>query len=349
MARLPDTTPPDFFMDEVDALLRPARDNGGNTRDYISAWPDGSLGQRLNNPTWEESQEILALVRGGSSLSDSLFGPRSSREKSNLLGVALKGWEAIKQQLEIGEEKGIGIWEIGKNWLWHSENITTAWVVRYIMEGMLGPWVVLKDASPHSELANQHPLLQADEYEALRESIGKRGQHQPIIVNEAGEILDGRHREAACLELGIEPNYVKYDGPEEKNRIQSYIMDLNMIHRNATPSQKAAYAVKYVIGKPDMRRVPNKKISGTTSYEEASKTVGVGRNTVMRAHRLYLLDNEQFEAVARGEATATAALAEVMPSTSTGHKAISKAVEVVERHLCPACGAKHRIRRRQEE
>jgi hypothetical protein len=61
----------------------------------------------------------------------------------------------------------------------------------------------MKPVSVHP-LANLLPDMTAEEYEGLKASIKERGQEVPILLLN-GQILDGRHRYRACLDLGIEP------------------------------------------------------------------------------------------------------------------------------------------------
>lgn len=58
-------------------------------------------------------------------------------------------------------------------------------------------------SSPSSwRLENIFPPLTSDEYESLKESIHQFGVRVPIIVDCEGDIIDGRHRERVCSELG---------------------------------------------------------------------------------------------------------------------------------------------------
>jgi hypothetical protein len=62
-------------------------------------------------------------------------------------------------------------------------------------------------------LAEKYPLLEGDDYEELKESIRLYGLLNPIWLYE-GKILDGRNRYRACRELGIEPEFARYDGDQ---------------------------------------------------------------------------------------------------------------------------------------
>ena len=60
------------------------------------------------------------------------------------------------------------------------------------------------------------PGMTDKEFAELKASISRDGQLQ-AIVTDGNEILDGRHRFRACLELGIEPRVIQYKerGPWE--------------------------------------------------------------------------------------------------------------------------------------
>ena len=78
----------------------------------------------------------------------------------------------------------------------------------------------------------------------LKDSIKKDGLHYPIVVNSAGEILDGHHRHKICKELDIAPikTEIKYfDDPIEEKR---FVIDINLKRRQLNDFQKAELAYK---------------------------------------------------------------------------------------------------------
>ncbi len=89
--------------------------------------------------------------------------------------------------------------------------------------------------------AELFPLMEGEEFQALVEVIRARGLKHPIVTL-GGQVLDGRNRERACAEAGVEPRYVEVDlngdGPVE------YVLGENLHRRNLNPSQKAAIAAK---------------------------------------------------------------------------------------------------------
>ena len=67
------------------------------------------------------------------------------------------------------------------------------------------PWYEAKDLSldPLSTLTMTYTI---DGFEELKNDICKNGQLVPIILRD-GNILDGRHRHKACMELGVDIKY----------------------------------------------------------------------------------------------------------------------------------------------
>jgi ParB-like chromosome segregation protein Spo0J len=63
--------------------------------------------------------------------------------------------------------------------------------------------------------------LPKKEYKELKRSIKDHGQQEEIVINEAGEIIDGYHRYRCCLELGATPNYgVIYEFSARAKRLE---------------------------------------------------------------------------------------------------------------------------------
>lgn len=59
--------------------------------------------------------------------------------------------------------------------------------------------------------ADAFPMMTTGRIVELSEDIKRHGLLQPIVLCE-GKILDGRNRYKSCLELGIEPKFIEYDG-----------------------------------------------------------------------------------------------------------------------------------------
>lgn len=77
--------------------------------------------------------------------------------------------------------------------------------------------------------------MQGAEFSALVEDIRAVGLREPIILHE-GLILDGGNRYRACLEAGVEPQFMKFGG----GNLVSYVLSANLHRRHMTPGQQAA-------------------------------------------------------------------------------------------------------------
>lgn len=84
------------------------------------------------------------------------------------------------------------------------------------------------------EAADLFPLMKGQEYQELVESIKTHGLLKPIELFEE-RILDGRNRYLACLDLGIEPNFIRLS--EDINPFE-YVWAVNAERRHLDPSQK---------------------------------------------------------------------------------------------------------------
>lgn len=94
-------------------------------------------------------------------------------------------------------------------------------------------------------LAQKVPEMTPNEYRHLKESLQQTGQTAPIVIYQE-EIIDGRHRLKACLELGFIPWIKEYDGDKP---VAQYILSTN-IRRNLTKVQRhqmlADFAVEII-------------------------------------------------------------------------------------------------------
>lgn len=79
------------------------------------------------------------------------------------------------------------------------------------------------------------PEMTEQEYQDLKGDISGSGLLEPIVLFD-GMILDGRHRYRACVELGIEPWFKEFDGPDS---LLDYVVSINLRRRHLTDGQKA--------------------------------------------------------------------------------------------------------------
>lgn len=93
-------------------------------------------------------------------------------------------------------------------------------------------------------LANLIPEMQTQEFEALRQDIAEKGLQMPIVLLD-GQILDGRHRYRAVMELresgsAVEPRFVPYEG----NDPAGFVYSVNVPRRHLDVTQRACIGLK---------------------------------------------------------------------------------------------------------
>ena len=84
------------------------------------------------------------------------------------------------------------------------------------------------------------PRMPDPEFQALKADIEANGLREPIAVFKR-QILDGRHRHRACIDLGIKPQTWEWDGEGDP---VAYVISLNLHRRHLNESQRAMVAVK---------------------------------------------------------------------------------------------------------
>jgi hypothetical protein len=139
-------------------------------------------------------------------------------------------------------------------------------------------------------LANVLPDMTAEEYEGLKASIKERGQEVPILLLN-GQILDGRHRYRACLELGIDPVTKEIDTADPLG----LVLTLNLQRRHLNPGQIAMLVAKVTerrnVGRPDS----SAEISGSGIFRSAvaaEKATGIYHGRISEAIAVLEFDEE---------------------------------------------------------
>jgi hypothetical protein len=92
---------------------------------------------------------------------------------------------------------------------------------------------------PIHPLAKLLPAMSAEEFQTLKADIAVHGQREPITLLD-GKVLDGRHRERACRELGIQPRTREWD---RKGSPIDFVVSANLLRRHLSKGQLAAAAV----------------------------------------------------------------------------------------------------------
>ena len=161
--------------------------------------------------------------------------------------------------------------------------------------------------------ALKFPALSDEEYQNLKNSIKAHGLFEPIILGPGGEIIDGRHRWKACIELGIEPftsNFVEQeDIATEKMSVEEYIFEANIHRRHLTESQRAAIAAEFA----DMRQGERTDLSPSDNclkvgQRKAAELFKVSSKSVGRAKKVKAKDPETFAKLKSGNVSLNAAV-----------------------------------------
>ena len=141
-----------------------------------------------------------------------------------------------------------------------------------------------QEYEPH-ELCKIFPVMQAEQFSALIESIRDNGLLSPIMLHE-GKILDGRHRYKACINLSIEPSFEEYEGDDALG----YVIALNLSRRHLNESQRAMIAARLA----NMKLGDNQhKVGGQicppstmVSNDDAAKKLSIGARSVKSAKKV---------------------------------------------------------------
>ena len=157
---------------------------------------------------------------------------------------------------------------------------------------------------PHADLL---PQQSEEEFQSLCDDIAEDGLLNPIAVYQ-GQILDGRHRHRACLELGISP---RYDYLADDIDPLRYVLAQNIVRRHLSPSQLgilAAMTVNSGLGSNQYRGREGVPAGTAITREKAAKAWGVGVRTVARGQAILRHDDEGLiERVRNGDLTLSAA------------------------------------------
>ena len=186
-------------------------------------------------------------------------------------------------------------------------------------------------------------MMQQEQYQALLRDIAENGQLEPVWTL-GNQILDGRNRWSACLELGLEPITREYEGPTDTVSLVNFTISLNLNRRHLTKSQLATLAIE--IEKVLAEAARERMTSGVNQYsspsqkfdypdpnqgkaaEQAAQIVGTNRQYVSDAKKIAQLAPDLFEEIRQGEISITDAKRELKERKRDDVRAINR--ELVE-------------------
>lgn len=137
--------------------------------------------------------------------------------------------------------------------------------------------------------ADIFPEMTDTEYSEFREDLKENGLLHPIVTTPDGQILDGKHRWRACMELAIDPRYQVYRGNP-----WTYVVSANLHRRQLTDNQRAMVAARLAKRMPGQRGLGAKAVASGTAFRddqqptrtEAAKLLHVSQGSVGRARQV---------------------------------------------------------------
>ena len=164
------------------------------------------------------------------------------------------------------------------------------------------------------EIADLFPLIEGDEFQLLCEDIKQQGLNHPVILLD-DKILDGRNRYRACIEVGIEPKYEKFEGEDPL----AFVLSENLHRRHLTASQRAALAAEVAnMTQSDAGKQygggqdSSTKIGQAISNEDASDLFQVAKGYVIEAKAIKEKYPDKFRELKTGKKTIQQAKREIV-------------------------------------
>lgn len=185
-------------------------------------------------------------------------------------------------------------------------------------------------AYPLDPCVELFPAMNLDEFNALKLSIGRNGQSDPLLLFR-GKVIDGRHRLRACQELGVVPKVHELD-VKTYEQAKSIAFARNINRRNLSKGQLALMAAALCTRKPGQA-----KFSAATepplSQTEAAGLFSVSRDSVQRAARVYSEGGKELNRqLASNEITLNEAFTELTQAKQVHDAELLKATKLVARH-----------------
>ena len=175
---------------------------------------------------------------------------------------------------------------------------------------------------PISYLAYLFPDMTEAQFERLVKSIQANGLRVPITVWR-GEIIDGRHRYAACLRAGVKPRFEYLDDDEDPVQ---FVLDKNGEVRALDTSGRAVVGYKLSSMSKPGRPVDSQDEEPQMTQGQAALRLGVSRSSVTKVARVLAEDSAAIS-------TLRQAVASGRVKVSDAAKAVDQPAEVQEQAL----------------
>jgi hypothetical protein len=149
-------------------------------------------------------------------------------------------------------------------------------------------------------MAELLPLLEGEEFGQLVEDIRINGLREPIAFTPDGQLLDGRNRYRACMEIGVDPQSKIVDAEPV-----AYVLSANIHRRHLTDRQRVVIGARIAnrewgSNQHKTKEPPTGNSSRSTpSREQTADLLKVGRRSIDRCKEVLATGTESLvEAVA---------------------------------------------------
>lgn len=159
----------------------------------------------------------------------------------------------------------------------------------------------------HHKYANIFPVMGEAEFTELKADIDRNGVIESVTLYK-GKILDGRNRQRACKDLGIELPHREYTGDDPFG----YVISLNLHRRHLNESQRAMIAARMATLPKGVRSDRQDASIEAPTQNNAAELLHVSRPSVQRAKQIIECGDDGLIAkVEGGEITVNKAVTEI--------------------------------------
>ena len=131
------------------------------------------------------------------------------------------------------------------------------------------------------KITETHPVMSAEQFEALKNDIAVNGQLQPALVYR-GKIVDGRHRYRALTQLGEESiKITRLQNNLTLDEVTNLVNSTEM-RRHQSPTQLAIKGYRmYKVGSLTQKEIPSKVGCSLTNLKAVIALEALGRLDVI--------------------------------------------------------------------
>ncbi len=145
-------------------------------------------------------------------------------------------------------------------------------------------------------------MLDEEELQALADDIREHGLRQPVVLDAAGRILDGKNRLRACEIADVEPSYTTYEGDDAR----AYVLSVNSRRRHLTKGQLAMIAASACSVSEHPGRSETEQTTRSVSEQTGLSIGRIGQARTVLRHAPDLVDGVISGAVSLDDAYKTA-------------------------------------------